>query len=331
VRRLLACLILACLPATAHALCEGRDLIDTLAAEERARIAEAAAATPYPEGLFWRATRAEADGARTEFLLFGTYHFRHVQTEAHLEALKPIIDAADALYLEMSPGEQRDLEARMSTDPSLMFLTEGPTMPDLLEEEEWQRFADAMSARGFPAFMAAKFKPVWASMMLSIGPCEAQNGAMEAKGIDQALGDYAEGQGIPTRSLEEGSDLIALLNADPMEQQLAMLRLTLDLPLDADDLSYTIRERYLAQEIALIWEYSKHISLKYGGPTAQADFDRFEEMLLTTRNAAWIERLLGEAAGERVVIAAGAGHWPGEAGVLRLLEDRGFALERLAF
>ena len=331
VRHLIATLILACLPMTAQALCEGRDLIDALAPGTRAEIAERAAATPYPEGLFWRATHEEADGTRTEFLLFGTYHFRHARTDAHLEALRPVIGTADILYLEMDPSEQRDLQARMSTDPSLLFLTEGPTMPDLLEEEEWQRFSAAMSERGFPTFMAAKFKPIWGSMMLSIGPCEAQNGAMEATGIDQALGAYAEAEGIATRSLEEGGDLIALLDADPMEQQLAMLRLTLDLPLDADDLSYTIRERYLAQEVALIWEYSKHVALEHGGPTAEADFDRFEEMLLTTRNIAWVDRLMDEAMGRRVVIAAGAGHWPGETGVLNLLEERGFTLERLAF
>lgn len=324
--RALAALILALLhPVAALAQCEGRDLIAELPEAERQALEAEAAASAYGEGLLWRATRGE-----TEIVLFGTYHFRHEQTQAHLERVKPLIEAADAVYLETSNEAQSEMQRQMAEDPSIMFITEGPTLPDLLGEADWSAFSEEMRSRNIPPFMAAKFKPLWATMMLGIGPCEAKSGALEAQGIDTLVGEYAEEIGNPSRSLEDFRDILTMIDSDPLEKQLDMIRLTLAWPGDADDLSYTVRKRYLDEQIALTWAYSKMVSLKYGGPTAADDFARFEEVLLVRRNAAWVDLLLREAEGKRVFIAAGAGHIPGEIGVLHLLEQEGFTIERLA-
>ena len=272
----------------------------------------------------WRATRGE-----TEITLFGTYHFRHAQTDAHLERLKPLIAAADAVYLEMSNDAQKQFERDLSRDPSMMFIIEGKTLPDLLEPKEWDRLSQEMQARAIPSFMAAKFKPMWAMMMLGIGPCEARSGAFEATGIDTLIGQHAQDLGNPSQSLEDFADILAALDSDPLEKQLDMIRLSLAWPGDADDLSYTIRERYLNEQVGLIWAFSRLVSLKYGGPTAEEDFERFTDLLLVQRNAAWVDLLLRDAVDKQVFLAAGAGHLPGEIGVLYLLQQQGFEIERL--
>ncbi len=105
--------------------------------------------------------------------------------------------------------------------------------------------------------------------------------------------------------------------------------MTLAWPGDADDMSYTIRERYLQQQVALMWEFSRLVTLKYGGPTAEEDFARLEQIFLTDRNTGWVDKLLAEAPGQDVVVAVGAGHLPGEIGLLHLLEQEGFKIERL--
>ena len=70
--------------------------------------------------------------------------------------------------------------------------------------------------------------------------------------------------------------------------------------------------------------------MTFGGDTAQEDFERFERLLLTDRNTGWIDVLL--TAPEDVLFAAvGAAHLPGENGVLHLLENEGFTIERLPF
>ncbi|MGQ3488510.1 TraB/GumN family protein [Roseovarius pacificus] len=323
--RVLTILALSLQPLAAFARCEGTDLIAAMPKAERDALESQAAAMPHSKGLLWQATRGD-----TRITLFGTYHFPHDETLRHLENLKPMIETAGAIYLEVSNDDQSAMERALSEDPSLMFITEGKTLPDLLEEDEWQRFSDEMRARTIPPFFAAKFKPVWAAMMLGIGPCEARNGAMDGAGIDKLIGDHAASLGTPSRSLEDFRTLLEMLDSFPMDEQLDMIRLFFAWPGDPDDMAYTLRQRYLNQEIALIWSYSRAVSVTFGGDTAQEDFERFEHMLLTDRNTGWIDVLLN--APEDVLFAAvGAAHLPGENGVLHLLENEGFTIERLPF
>ncbi|MEL6647543.1 MAG: TraB/GumN family protein [Pseudomonadota bacterium] len=321
--RLPAFLVMLFLPSAAMALCEGQDLIDAMATDRRASLQAEADAMPYPVGLYWQATRGEQT-----ITMFGTYHFRHAQTDTHLALVKPQIEAADAVYLEMSKEEQANFQTAVAREPSIMFITEGPTLPDLLGDEDWSKFKSEMAQRGFPGVMAAKLKPLWAAMMLGIGPCEAQNGAMEADGIDALIGAHADATGTKSRSLEDFKSVLTMLDAQPMEDQIDMIRLTLDVPLDANDMSYTIRERYLNEEIALTWQFAKALSLEHGGPTAEEDFALLEEVVLVARNEAWVELLSGLEE-ENIFAAFGAGHLPGDFGVLYLLEQEGYEITRL--
>ena len=310
----------------ALAMCEGRDLIADMPANVREALQARADATPYSNGLLWRATRGD-----TEITFFGTYHFPHEQTDAHLQALIPFIEAADAVYLEVSNDDQAQLQTEIATDPSIMFITTGPTLPDLLGEEDWTTYKTAMADRAIPGFMAAKFKPIWAAILLGIGPCETRAGALEAHGIDMRVGEHAAAIGNPSRSLEDFRALLTMLDAFPQEDQLDMIRLFFAWAGDADDMSYTLRQRYLAQETGIIWEYSRHISLEFGGPDAEEDFALMEAQMLTNRNAGWIEVLLRDALDQKTFVAVGAAHLPGEVGVLHMLAQEGFTLERLDF
>lgn len=319
------CLLIVPLGA-AHARCEGQDVIAQMPPEAQQSLRDAARATPYGTGLLWRAVRGD-----TQITWFGTYHFRHAMTERHLEALKPLIEAADVVYLEISNDDTRTMEREVAADPSIMFITTGPTLPDLLGETDWQSYSAAMGERAIPGFMAAKFKPIWAAMMLGIGPCEARSGVLDADGIDTLIGNHAQAIGNPSRSLEAYRTVLTMLDSFPQEDQLDMIRLFLAWTGNADDLAHTLRQSYLAQEVALIWELSRKISLESGGETAAEDFALFEDLFLTRRNRDWVELLLQRAEGARVFAAVGAAHLPGEIGVLRLLEAEGFEITPLPF
>ncbi|MFU1477501.1 TraB/GumN family protein [Roseovarius sp. C7] len=320
---------LAALTLSASALfaaCEGTDLIDALPAHQKEALLDRAAQQPNATGILWHAVRED-----TRITLFGTFHLRHAATELHLSALTPFIDAADSVYLEMSNADAEALQVKLANDPSMMFLTEGPTLPDLLGDADWARLADEFKARNIPPFIAARFKPIWAAMMLGLGPCEARSGALEAEGIDTLIGAYAAGIDKPSQSLEDGAAILRLLDDVPQEKQLDMLRLFFDLTIDADDLMYTTKSRYLSQEIALLWEYSRKVSLEGGGDSAQEDFDMFEAALLTRRNRDWVARMTSEDFTGDIFVAVGAAHLPGDRGVLNLLENKGFTVTRLPF
>jgi uncharacterized protein YbaP (TraB family) len=325
-RLFLSFLIFALMPIVAFARCEGTDLIAALPAEQRTDLEERASQTQFGEGLLWSAARGD-----TTITWFGTYHLAHPQTEAHLDTLKPLIEGADAVYLEVSNDDQARLETEIASDPSIMFITEGPTLPDLLGEADWQRYKSAMADRAIPGFMAAKFKPMWAAILLGVGPCEARAGVMEEDGIDKRIGDHAADINNPSRSLEDYRTLLTMMDSFPQEDQLDMIRLFFVWTGDADDMAYTLRQQYLNQKIAMIWELSRMITLETGGETAEEDFALMEELMLVRRNTAWVELLLNEAEGRNVFAAVGAAHLPGPDGVLHLLEKEGFTITPLPF
>lgn len=310
----------------AWAACEGTDLIAALPDDQRQALRSRASNSPYPEGLLWRASRGQ-----TEITFFGTYHFAHDRTQAHLEALKPRINAADEIYLEVSNDDHAEMERAVAVDPSIMFITEGPTLIDLLGEEDWATYKAAMEERMIPGFMAAKFKPFWAAIMLGVGPCETREGAFENEGIDIRIGKFAEEIGNPSRSLEDYRDLLKMFDSFSQEDQLDMIRLFFAWSGNPDDMSYTLRQRYLAEDTGMIWEYTRMISLEFGGENGAEDFALFEQQMLIDRNQSWIELLLGEAEGKQVFAAVGAAHLPGPHGVLNLLEQNGFTVTRLEF
>lgn len=329
-RNLLAAAAVATTLATGAAArsdpCAGTDLIAALPEDQRANLMTQVAAEPYGTGNLWQAKRGD-----TTLTLFGTYHMRHARTDADLAALIPHIEAAETVFFEMSGADSEAFQKRVASDPSIMFLTTGPTLPDLLPPAEWDQLSEEMSARGIPGFMAARFKPVWAGLMLGMGPCAMRAGLLDAPGIDIKIAEAAADLGVPERSLEDPATILALLDGDTIEEQIDFLRLSFAMADQADDMHYTLLSRYLNGEIALIWAYSEWAAIQSEGPQMAAQFAEMEQVLLTDRNRAWVDLLLTEAPGRRVMIAVGAAHLPGENGVLRMLERAGFAISPLVF
>lgn len=323
-RLLAACLML--LPALSQARCAGTDLIAALPEGDRAALADRAAGVPHAGGLLWQATRGDR-----RLVIFGTYHLRHDLTEAHASALRPYLAAADVVWFEANAADQTRLQADIARDPSIMFITNGPTMPDLLGDDMWRRYSREMQARGFPGFMAAKMKPMMGAMMLGLGPCMAQSGALTEAGIDKLLAQQAEAEGKDSRSLEDPQSVLRLLDNFSAADQLRMIDMSLAYSHMADDLHHTLLQRYLAGDIALMWEYTRTLTIETGDASAASDFVTFETLLLADRNRAWVDLLDADIGGLNALVAVGAGHLPYDFGVLALLAARGWQISALPF
>lgn len=324
VRFLLIFLLLLAAPLRAFE-CSGKDLLSEMPLEQRLRLEARAGIAPYGEGLLWRATRGD-----TDLTIFGTFHTPHDGTQAQFDALLPRAMTADFSYFEMDHEDQTAFEKRAATDASIMFITQGPTLPDLLDDSDWQRLRAQMAERGMPSFMVAKFKPIFVSMMLGMSPCQMKLQKSGAKGIDARLSLALSKAGRETRSIEDSLTTMHILDAFDQAEQVAMIKLSLNLPLKPDDLQETMMRLYGKGRIAMLWEYARAMSIAYGGPTAKADFDKFEDVLLTRRNLNWVDEIEANATGHSVFIAVGAGHLPGKIGLLNLLAEQGYDIERLS-
>lgn len=325
----LACLaVIATFGATlgaAHAECIGANLIEALPDDVRSRLQAQAAAEPFASGNFWRATKGDA-----VLHIIGTYHADDPRHDATLVAITPLIAAASTLLVEAGPDEERALMDHMGRDPGIMLITEGPTLPDLLADDEWQDLAQAMTDRGIPAFMAAKFRPWYISILLSLPACSLEN--LEQRGLDGLVMDAATSANVPVRALEPYDTVFGIFGDMPMDDQLSMIRSTMAVEGQSEDFSATLADAYFGGESRLIWEFMRYQALQMPGQSPEAiaaEFDRMEEALMNKRNRAWIP-VIQEAATKGPVFAAfGALHLSGDDGVLNLLQGEGYTLERL--
>lgn len=310
----------------AQAACSGQNLFATLPEADRAEIDAATAAQPFAQGNLWRATR---NGATLH--LVGTYHLPDPRHAATLARIAPLLDAAQSLLVEAGPEEERALKADLARDPGLLFLQDGPSLMERMAPEDWQLLSAAMTRRNIPALMAAKMRPWYLAVTLAMPPCNLA-AATGGSGLDHALTARAKAAGIPIRALEPHTTVFRIFEQIPDADQIAMIRTTLLMEDRADDYAATMADSYFAEDSRRLWELLRHESATMPGYTrakADAEYDRLEQAMMTGRNRAWIAVLEQAAAQGPAVAAFGALHLSGHGGVLQLLAERGWTIERL--
>jgi hypothetical protein len=321
-------LLLAPLAAQAAAGCAGRDLLADLPTETRAALETAVDAAPFARGNLWRATR----GGQTVTLL-GTYHLDDPRHGAVVDAVSPALRGAATLLVEAGPDEEKALMALMVRDPQALLAPEGITLREALSEQEWADLTAALRLRGMPAFMAARLRPWYVTMLLAVPPC-AIEAARGRNGLDQRLVGVAQAAGVPVRGLEPFDTALRVFDAMPMEAQVGLVRSTLALEDQAEDQMATLSGIYFAENSRLMWEFQRLVALSLPGATpaaVDAEFAAMEEGLMNRRNRAWLPVIQAAAEQGPVVAAFGALHLSGREGVLALLAADGWTLERLPF
>lgn len=330
--RLLPALLLAlglaaaALPTAARAECRGQDLIAALPATDRARIQAMAAVQPFPDGNFWTATRKGQS-----LTLIGTYHLDDPRHAATLAALAPRVRQAATLLVEAGPAEEKALMDHVAANPSTMFIIDGPTLLERLPAETWNRLSRALAERGIPGFMASKFQPWYATVVLAIPPCAITSMA-EPKGLDGLLIDTALAAEVPVQALEPYDTVLKLFGGLTEAEQIAMIEQTLSTEDQAEDFAATLVEAYFRGESRLMWEFMRVMAYDEPGYTpaqVDAEFALMEQLLIADRNRSWIAVIDAAAARGPAVVAFGALHLPGEAGVLNLLAGDGWTITPL--
>src|SRR3989338_6125348 len=144
--------------------------------------------------------------------------------------------------------------------------------------------------------------------------------------------DPATANGTPVQALEPFDTLFTLFDAMPPEDQLAMVTSALAMEDRSADFAVTLADSYFAEEGRLLWEFMRYETLllpDYTPERVQTEFAMMETALMIRRNRAWIPVITAAAARGPVLVGFGALHLSGEAGVLNLLAQDGYSLERL--
>ncbi|WP_171209982.1 MULTISPECIES: TraB/GumN family protein [unclassified Ruegeria] len=325
--RIFLLLLSMLLPVSAYAACEGRDLMQDLSPASKAEFDATLATLPFPEGNHWIATKDQ-----TTLHIIGTLHLNFPQMDAIVDRLAPTLKHADAFYFEVTKDELDAWEKRLAADPSPVLITSGPTLVDLLPEEDWADLSAILAERGIPSWMAAKMRPWFLGMMLALPTCILQTPQPEF-GLDTRLTALAKEHGIAQHSLESIDDLMRLFNRYPLEDQAKSLaRMTATFQQGEDQIT-TMANSYFNERHAEVLLFGRLFGRELAGlpeDEFEEEWVKIEQSLLVERNNSWMQRILA-IEDQTAVIAVGAAHLGDTYGLLNQLQTAGYTLTRAPF
>ena len=314
-------------PSMAFAACEGQDWRAELAPETMREIRARLAQVPFHRGVAFEAVRGES-----RLTLFGTVHV--YDPGAHVpDDIAARIRSADLVLLEATPEAMISFRRALAEDYSLSFDVSGPGLRSRLTPREWAVLLRALLFRGIEAEVVERMRPWFAAAMLEQAPCDTAARAKGGKILDERVEALADEAGVPVRGLDEdAARLLNYFSGLPEDEQLDLLRLTLASYVSDGSQIVTLVRSWQDGEVAAGWEaaHARAAALSGDGTAVKKWFDRLHEVLVAARNRDWMRRLLEWSdAVPHIVVAVGAMHLPGEDGLLRLLERRGYAIRRL--
>ena len=280
------------------------------------RLALAAGDVPNGQGLLWKIERAELAPS----YLFGTIHI----TDERVLDLPPAVAAAfgaarSATFEVIMTDELRMTMARA------MVLRDGRTLESILSPELYREAATAGARYGFGPEQLKYFKPWALAMFFSVPQAELARSAEGAVPLDQWLQNEARAQGKPVYALETGDEQIALFNELSEADQLAMLESAIKDNARIEALFEDMTARYLARDVGGIYSEMLVQSQSMNKQLLELFLLRFND----ERNRTMIARMAERLAEGGAFIAIGALHLPGERGLVSLLRNQGYRVERV--
>ena len=251
--------------------------------------------------------RVESPEGRVSHL-FGTFHLG-IDAEKQLgpEVWTPLGDAK----IFVMEADLNDVDALQ-----MVMRTDGTTLADDLGDAHFAELEKHLGAGMAAGLMTMKPSAVAAFLMVKALPMTAP--------MDMVLMNKAKAAGMEIVYLEELADQQKILDE---EMDAEYLKNYLD---HYDEMSALTLEAYEAYKKGDAEVLMALMAKEAPWEEDAAEKKASEETLLYRRNEAWIPKLKESFAKGDVFVAVGAGHLPGERGVVELLQKEGFAVERVA-
>lgn len=269
-----------------------------------------AAAQPKEKTLLWKIS---GNGLEKPSYLFGTIHMICKDDAFLSENLVNAIREADRVYLELDMDNLFELMGVVTK----MKMRNDTTLKDLLSPQEYEvtksYFEEHVSL--LPFSVLETYKPLVASsMLLESGMLCDQQVAMETLIMEEA-----KKQGKRIDGLETMAYQMSVFDSIPYSLQAKELYKAVSGEGKDNKASLAMfsemMKAYKAQDL-------EQLSSLIAG--SDETMMQYEDVLLYNRNRNWVEKLRTLLKDKALVIAVGAGHLPGEKGVISLLRKEGY-------
>lgn len=256
--------------------------------------------------------------ADSTLYLFGTVHLMRPEHNWMTPAVTEAFNASETLWLEIE-----DPTDQAAAAPLVMQHGLSPQTPlsSRLTPEEFAQLDAAAQTMGLSGAALDPMRPWLASISLSVAPLIEAGFDPEA-GVDVMLRQHALEAGKPIRGLETvGQQLMFFANLPP-EDELDFLRSTLDAFGESATVIDQLANAWMAGDADQLYAL--------GGDELKTDYPNIYDVLLTRRNADWVNQIREELAGSGTVfIAVGALHLAGPDSVQAQLAEAGVQADRI--
>ena len=246
--------------------------------------------------------------------LFGTMHMLCADDIDLSDSLVNAIRKADNVYLELDMDNVFEMMAAMTK----MKMRNDTTLSDLLSKEEYEKVKNYFKENSslIPFSMLETYKPLLAASMImeqQAGNC----GNMIS--MEQLIMKEAKKNDVAIKGMETMEYQMSIFDSIPYGFQARQLVKMVEEgnKNEATEME-TLTKAYRDQQLDKMEELTKNEDM---------GIKNFADMLLYNRNANWAKKLDGLMPGKSLVVAVGAGHLPGDKGVINLLRKAGYKVE----
>lgn len=265
--------------------------------------------------LLWRIS---GNGLTKPSYLFGTMHMICANDIIVSDSLKAAIKGSDKVYLEVNMDDMMSLMMKVMMNPEQLNMKGDTTLEDLLSPEEYKAVKNHFSSGGMasmiPFSILEKMKPFFLQAMMMEQGSKCENMIiMEQLVMTEAKRHNKKIDGLETLEFQLG-----VFDKIPYKLQAQQLvQMATDTSKSGSNEIQVLGNAYRSQDLKKMYDLT----------LSDSSIDQYADLLLNDRNRNWVEQLDTLMKNGSLVIAVGAGHLPGDQGVIKLLRKAGYKVE----
>lgn len=271
--------------------------------------------------LLWKVT---GNGLGRPSYIFGTHHMAPSSMIDQIKGLEQAIAGCDIVVGEVEKDSlmNPDVQARMAM---AMMAPADSTLDKLLSPQDYMLvekvFNKYFSTMGVKLSQMNALKPsAISTQMQAMQAIKYFPGFDASSLIDMAVQTRANDAGRPSASLESVNDQIDLLFNGPLADQARGLVEACKQDEFFQVQSAALADAYMVQDLNRLFSVMTDATM--GG-----DSEQEMEALIYNRNRRWAAKLKQMMPERACLVCVGAGHLPGEQGLLQLLRNEGYTVE----
>lgn len=250
------------------------------------------------------------NGLSTPSFLYGTMHL----IDKKDFYIRPFIDSM-LMQSEQVAFELKldDMTALMKLQ-ALMIMPEGKTLQSMMLPDEYEKLKKYLQdSLNTNIDLIQDQKPLYLMQLMAEEMIKGETESFELYFFMKCMQNQK-----PISGLETVEEQMGVFDSVPYEEQLKWLMMEVNDPGLYDSIFVEMVEAYKKEDIEKLAKLMKESS---------PEFMMYEDIFLTNRNKNWIPKIEELIKTKTTFIAVGAGHLPGENGVIELLRKKGYTVK----